>query len=121
MVYFSKPSFNLVKERYIDTIFEIFEKRTLEIMKKFPDLNRKEALNFLVKRSITQPTTFTDNLQDYTNKFFPANEQTSEREEFQTSPQFKTSDEMGIIKPEEANSRNVSFNVGNSKQVKINP
>lgn len=115
IIYFSKNAFNFVREKCLDNIFEIFEKRIYEIMKKFPDTNRKEALHFLLKRSVSNPSTFTDNLHEYTSKYHSQNDQTSEPEEFQASGQFKTSDVSGNVNKDEINSRNISFagNIGN--------
>lgn len=65
---------------------------------------------------MANPSNFTDNLQDYLQNFYsPAPDQNSDHEEFQTSTQFKTSDEIGLSsKPDELNSKNVSFAGGSS-------
>lgn len=70
-IHYSPDALEILKEKLLAPLMIIFEKRVREINKKFSDPVKKEELSRAFKKSITEKTTFEDNLNDFLKKFYP--------------------------------------------------
>lgn len=70
-LHYSPETLEIQKEKLFTPLIIIFEKRVREIYKKFSDQARKDEMAKAFKKSITEKTTFEDNVNEFLKKFYP--------------------------------------------------
>jgi hypothetical protein len=70
-LHYSPDALAVLRDRLMPPLLSLFDKRIQEIVKKFADPSKKEELMNSFKKSITEKTTFDDNIADFFKKTYP--------------------------------------------------
>lgn len=70
-LHFAPYALSICKEKLLEPLVVIFEKRIREILKKLSDQSKKDEMASIFKKSLIEKRTFEDNLNEYCKKMNP--------------------------------------------------